>query len=164
MKLIQTSNKRYQIRLYFFRYFRLFILCCGISRTSFDRMSNFSRRARLCEVRSAMVRIHSFRRYFDAWGREREGGEQKVERNPIISLVGCHVGAAVTRQVFSFITYESEAFFLPVRPWDQTGFHRRSAVTEYTPIPKSSSPSRDVFFFFGPERRVFFPIDLWNPF
>lgn len=111
-------------------------------------MSNFSRRARLCEVRSAMVRIHSFRRYFDAWGREREGGEQKVERNPIISLAGCHVGAAVTWQVFSFITYESEAFFLPVRPWDQTGFHRRSAVTEYTPIPKSPSPSRDVFFFF----------------
>lgn len=67
---------------------------------------------------------------------EVEAESQRVEKNPIISLAGCHVGAAVTRQVFSFIIYESGRLSsFQARPWDQTGFHRRGAVTEYTPKP-----------------------------
>jgi len=66
-----------------------------------------SQRDRLCEVRTmAVISIH----FAGIWmlGAESEGNEQREsERNPIISLAGCHVDAAVTRQVFSFITYES---------------------------------------------------------
>lgn len=40
-------------------------------------------------------------------GQRAKAMSRELERNPIISLAGCHVGAAVTRQVFSFITYES---------------------------------------------------------
>lgn len=52
-----------------------------------------------------------------------EGKKEERWRNSIISLPGCHVGAAVARQVFSFITYESGR--PPNGPWDQTGFPTR---------------------------------------
>lgn len=78
-----------------------------------------------------------------------------MERNPIISLAGCHVGAAVTRQVFSFITYESEAFFLPVRPWDQTGFHQTKCGNRIHADPEIFKFGEKHVFFFGSERSIF---------
>lgn len=124
-----------------FRYFRPFILRCGISRTCLDRMSNFS-------TPTAYAKFGPRQWYpfispvFWCLGQRATAMSREPVRNPIISLAGCHVGAAVTRQVFSFIVRIGEAFFLPAGPWDQTGFHRRGAVTEYTPIPKLRSPSR----------------------
>lgn len=89
---------------YHFRYFRPFILRCGISRTSLDRMSNFSTRP----LMRSLVQWYPFiSPVFWCLGQRAKAMSRELGRNPIISLAGCHVGAAVTRQVFSFITYES---------------------------------------------------------
>lgn len=97
---------------------------------------------RLCEVRStAVISIHFAGILM--LGAESDGDEQRAgeESDNLFSRVSRRC-SAVTRQVFSFIVRIGEAFFLPAGPWDQTGFHRRGAVTEYTPIPKPRSPSR----------------------
>lgn len=65
-------------------------------------------------------------------GAESESDEQRAgeESDNLFSRVSrrCCSYAA------SFFVYHiriGEAFFLPAGPWDQTGFHRRGAVTEY---------------------------------
>lgn len=141
-----------QIRPDHFRYFRPFIPRCGISRTSLDRMSNFSTRP-LMRSSDHGSDIHSFCRYLDAWGRERRrwaerAGEESDNLFSRVSRRCCSYAA-------SFFVYHiriGEAFFLAAGPWDQTGFHRRGAVTENTSIPK---PSHREVVRFGPERRTF---------
>lgn len=130
-----------QIRPYHFRPFRPFILRCGISRTS--PRSHVELLDRLCEVWStAVISIHS--PVFWCLRAESESNEQRngEESDNLFSRVSrrCCSYAA------SFFVYHiriGETFFLPAGPWDQTGFHRRGAVTEYMAIPEVSKP-RDV--------------------
>ena len=62
------------------------------------------------------------------------------EWNSIISLLGCHVSAAVARQVFSFITYESGRPSSRLDRGIKQDF-RQATVTEYTADP---APSRSI--------------------
>lgn len=68
------------------------------------------------------------------------GSKRTNEWNSIISLLGCHVSAAVARQVFSFITYESGRPSSRLDRGIKQDF-RQATVTEYTADP---APSRSI--------------------
>lgn len=152
---IQTSDEvlRYD-RTTFIISVPLFFYC-GISRTS--PRSHVELLDRLCEVWStAVISIHSS--VFWCLRAESESDEQRngEESDNLFSRVSrrCCSYAA------SFFVYHiriGETFFLPAGPWDQTGFHRRSAVTEHTAIPKSQSQE---MVHFGFERTYFSKINL----
>lgn len=88
--------------------------------------------------------------------RERENALAAEQRNPIISLAGCHVGAAVTRQVFSFITYESgrRPSFQPTVGSNRISQTRRGNRIHAEPAFEAPRGA------FRRPRVVFFPIDL----
>lgn len=114
-----------------------------------------SRRDRLCEVRTAAVISIHFAGIL-MLGAESEGDEQRAEEES--DNLFSRVSRRCCSYAASFFVYHvriGEAFFLPAGPWDQTGFHRRGAVTEYTkPDPEASkfverwcvSGPRDVLF------------------
>lgn len=110
-----------------------------------------SRRARLCEVRFAMVRIHSFRRYF-AWGREREGGEESDNLFSRVSRRCCSYAASF------FVYHVRIGGFLPSSP--TVGSNRISQTKCGNRIhtdPEISKPDeRCVFFSSDPREEYFF--------
>lgn len=152
-----TRGKLPNIVISFFRYFRPFIPHCGISwyyfllsHVELGRACTRARTLLQSSMQGSDIPIHFA-------GILMPGGENVAERNPIISLAGCHVGAVVTRQVFSFITYESgRPSFEPTVGSNRISQTRRCGNRIHDdPVWKP-----EVCSLFGPREEVFFPIHL----